>query len=159
MEGAKSPIGACYFYTPERGTMYFRRLFSCEDAAQQVLVSVRVCVHVWSTWKYTFIHLSTTSRMFHNVSECMQNVPECSRMHAESSRMFQNACRMHAECSRMFQNACRDLSWKRQVDKTETSKALRLHEVDKAESLVVKSLDKAETSFMELFMYKSRATI
>ena len=44
-------------------------IFSCEDAAQQVLMSVCPCVCVWSTWKYAFLHPSTTSRMFQNVSE------------------------------------------------------------------------------------------
>ena len=46
------------------------RIFSCEDAAQQVLMSVclsvclsvRVCV--WSTWKSTFLHPSTAYSMF-----------------------------------------------------------------------------------------------
>ena len=50
------------------------KIFSCEDAAQQVLMSVCVCVCV-----------SVDSSHFTNSShpECMQNVPDYSRMHTE----------------------------------------------------------------------------
>ena len=63
--------------------------FSCEDAAQQVLMSVclSVCQFVvnWSEC------MQNVQEFIQNVQEYMQNVPECSRMHAECSRMFQNA--------------------------------------------------------------------
>ena len=93
-------------------------IFSCEDAAQQVLMYVRVCEFQSEIWTVPecfrmFWTVPEFSRMcqtipecagpFQNVPECarqFQHVPECFRMHAECSRM-------HAECSRMFQNACR----------------------------------------------------
>ena len=90
-------------------------VFSCEDAAQQVLMSVRLSVRPWSICNSYSIHSPECSRMFQNVPECMQYVPECSRMHAICSRMFQHvpecmqnlkSYRMHTECSRMIQNAC-----------------------------------------------------
>ena len=90
-------------------------IFSCEDAALQVLMSECVCV---------CLSVVNWSRMSQNAFKMFQNVPECYRMHVECSRMFQNACRMfqmvqecmqnvpecyriNAECSRMFQNWCR----------------------------------------------------
>ena len=98
----------------------FLYLFSCEDAAQQVLMSfVCLCVRVpsWNTFTVCKSILFQTipecsrmfqnacrmfqCRMFWNVPECMQNVLECFRMHAECSRMNQKAYRMNEECSRM----------------------------------------------------------
>ena len=83
------------------------KIFSCEDAAQQVLMSV--CLSVCPC----VVNLKTYhSTSFYNI----QNVPEYSRRHAECIRMFQKACRMFQnvpecmqnvpECSRIFQNAC-----------------------------------------------------
>ena len=70
-------------------------LFSCEDAAQQVLmyVCLSVCVSVVNLKIYH-------STSFYNI----QNVPECSRMHAECSRMFQNACRKFQNVPECMQN-------------------------------------------------------
>ena len=59
-------------------------IFSCEDAAKQVLMS-SVCVCVCPSPKLKFFQ------------ECIQN---SFKMHSECSRMFQNV----PECSRMFQN-------------------------------------------------------
>merc|ERR1711860_347268 len=72
-------------------------IFSCEDAALQVLMLVCVCPCVrgqpenlpsYIFLKHTecsrmFQNVPECSRMFQNVPECMQNVPEYSRMHAE----------------------------------------------------------------------------
>ena len=72
-------------------------LFSCEDAAQQVLMSsVRVSV-CQQSWNSTILQHLMYFTMF-------QNVPECSRMFQNECRMFKNAFKMHSECSRMFQN-------------------------------------------------------
>ena len=97
--------------------VYLRRvLFSCKDAALQVLMSVCVCVSQGEILPSYSIQGNSRiikdaqgcSRMFQNVPECMQihvqNVPECSRMHAvcrSMSRMFKNVL----ECFRMFKNA------------------------------------------------------
>ena len=62
------------------------QIFSCEDAAQQVLMYVCLSVCPWTSWN--------------SASECSRMNEECSRMHTKCSRMFQNACRI-------FQNACR----------------------------------------------------
>ena len=75
-------------------------LFSCQDAAQQVLMYVCLSVspspklkfYLWNTFK-TFRMFQNACRTFRNVPECMQSVPECTKMHAEYSWMFQNACR------------------------------------------------------------------
>ncbi len=91
-------------------------IFSCKDAAQQVLMPVRLSVC-----------LSVCGQPENLPFYILLQHPECSRMHAECSRMFQNTCRMfqnvpkcmksvqermqnvlecsrmHAECSRMFQ--------------------------------------------------------
>ena len=90
--------------TPCRPTvLQKRKVFSCEDAAQQVLMyvcpSVRVCVcgQVEILPSYS---IQCNSRMF-------QNVPECSRMHAEISRMLQNACRMLQNVAEYIQNSFR----------------------------------------------------
>ena len=102
-----------YFIYSKYKLKHFLNIFSCEDAAQQVLMSVCPSVRVSSSWNSAFYNIQ-------NVQECMQNVPECPRMYAECSRMFQNvpecmkniqnvlACsRQYAECVRMFQNVCR----------------------------------------------------
>ena len=78
-------------------------IFSFKEAAQQVLMYVCLSMCLWSTWKSTFLHHSTTSGIFQNVPEwsrMFQNVPEFS-MHA--CRMFQNAWRMHAECMQIHE--------------------------------------------------------
>ena len=61
------------------------RIFSCEDAAQQVLMYV--CPSVCPCVINLKIYLPTSIYY-------IQNVPECSRMHSEFSRMFRNAYRM-----------------------------------------------------------------
>ena len=75
-----------------------KTVFSCEDAAQQVLMS-SVCPSVCLSVSKLKFYLVTALRMF-------QSVPECSRMHAECYRMLQNV----TECYRMFQNACSYIS-------------------------------------------------
>ena len=87
-------------------------IFSCKDAAQQVLMS-SVCLSVCPSAKLklyiltafnVFHDVPECSRMFQNVPECMQNVPECSRIHAdvpEFSRMHAEYSRTHAESSRL----------------------------------------------------------
>ena len=64
--------------------MPFGIVFSCKDAAQEVLMSVRPCeFHVEILSQCANLY---SSRMFQNVPECsrmFQNVPECSRIHAE----------------------------------------------------------------------------
>ena len=84
-------------------------LFSCEDAALQVLMSVCPCVcrQPENLPFYILIQHTECSRMFQNVPECMQKVSKCSRMHSEWFRMFQNACRMFQNACRMFENECR----------------------------------------------------
>ena len=72
----------------------FAVIFSCEDAAQQVLMYV--CLSVRVSVINLKINLSTS---FYNI----QNVPECSRMFQNACRMFQNACRMFQNECRMFQ--------------------------------------------------------
>ena len=80
-------------------------IFSCEDAAQQDLMSVCLCVSVCVVNLKKCLSTSFYNiQMFQNVSESMQNIPESFRMHAESYRMFMNACRKFQsvqECSRM----------------------------------------------------------
>ena len=76
--------------------IYF--VFSCKDAAQQVLMSVcpSVCVSVclWSIGPdFSRMH-AECSRMLQYVTECMQNVQNACRM----SRMHAECSRMHAEC-------------------------------------------------------------
>ena len=88
-----------------------RKIFSCEEAAQQVLVSVCLSVHLSVHHQpenipvYILLQHPECSRMhaessgmfqnacsmFQNIPECIQNVPECSRMHAWPSRILQNA--------------------------------------------------------------------
>ena len=81
------------------------KLFSCKDAAQQVLMSVcpSVRLSVCLSPKLKF-YLLTEFKMFQNVSECIKNVLECSRMHTEGSRMFQNTCRMFQNVTKCIQN-------------------------------------------------------
>ena len=115
-----------FLYLSEQLTRISQCLFSCKDTAQQFLMSACPSVCLWSTWKSTFLHPSTKSRMLQNAYRSMslhagpwacmqlhnlaysfkmsQNVQECSRMHAECSRMHSECCRMHAESSRMSQN-------------------------------------------------------
>ena len=88
-------------------------VFSCEDAAQQVLMSSvcpSVCGQPENIPFYILLEDPECSRMFQNVSECMQNVPECSRMFQNVPECMQKVpecSRMHAECSKMLQNAYR----------------------------------------------------
>ena len=70
---------------PQSPVLNFK-LFSCEDAAQQVLMYVCLSVRlsVWvPSWNSFTVCNQYSSRMF-------PNVPECSRMHAECSRIYQN---------------------------------------------------------------------
>ena len=87
-------------------------VFSCEDAAQQVLMSsVRLSVCPSAKLKF---YLLTALRMFQNVPECMQKVPECMQKVPECMqsvpecyRGFQNKCRKFQNACGMFQNAYR----------------------------------------------------
>ena len=85
-----------YFIYSKYKLKHFLNIFSCEDAAQQVLMSVCPSVRVSSSWNSAFYNIQ-------NVQECMQNVPECPRMYAECSRMYEK----YPECSSMFQTVCR----------------------------------------------------
>ena len=58
----------------------FDFLFSCEETAQQVLMSLCQSVSVWTSWKECSRIFYNACRMFQNITECMQNVPECSIM-------------------------------------------------------------------------------
>ena len=89
-------------------TPHLCAIFSCEDAAQQVLMSVCLSVSVCVD-KLKF-YLLTPFNVIAECSRMFQNVPECSRMHAEYSRMFQNACRMSQNAGKMFQNVP-ECSW------------------------------------------------
>ena len=115
---------------------YMRNVFSCEDAALQVLMSVCVCVCGQFTFGpfqnipfWTVPEFLECSRMCQTIRECsgpFQNVPECVRMFqnvSDNSRMFwtipecSRMCQTIPECSgpfknvldhsRMFQNAYR----------------------------------------------------
>ena len=104
-----------YFIYSKYKLKHFLNIFSCEDAAQQVLMSVCPSVRVSSSWNSAFYNIQ-------NVQECMQNVPECPRMYAECSRMFQNVpecmnvpdsmqsvsecSKMYAECMQIHEFAC-----------------------------------------------------
>ena len=84
--------------------------FSCEDAAQQVLMS-SVCPSVCLSSMLKFfqcVQIYTVlecSRSYQNVPEySFPNVPECSRMHAECSRMHSKYIQNVPECFKMFQN-------------------------------------------------------
>ena len=84
-----------------------RTIFSCEDAAQQVLIYVCVCVSVdkvENVPQNVQECIQNVPECIPNVPECMpyipeckQNIPECIQNVPESSRMLQNA-------NRMFQN-------------------------------------------------------
>ena len=78
-------------------------VFSCEDAAQQVLMS-SVCLSVCVSPELKYFHIMQ-SLQFQNVPDCSRMHAECSRMHTGCSRMFQNACRMFQNACRMFKNA------------------------------------------------------
>merc|ERR1711911_297238 len=80
-------------------------IFSCEDAAQQVLMSsvrLSVCVCVCGQPEnlpyYILLQHPGCSRMFQNVPECskmFQDVPGCSGMFKDvqgCSRMFKDVC-------------------------------------------------------------------
>ena len=67
-----------------------KQLFSCKDAAQQVLMSV--CLSEFNVEILSQCANLYSSRMF-------QAIPECFRMHAEYFRMHAECSRMHAECS------------------------------------------------------------
>ena len=90
-------------------------VFSCEDTAQQVLMSVCPCEFQVEILSQCAIY---SSRMFQNVPECMQNVPEFPECMQNVPESMQKACkkfqnvpecmqnvpecyRIHAECSRM----------------------------------------------------------
>ena len=94
-------------------TRFEKRLFCCEDAAQQVLMSA--CV---SASFYNIQNVPECSRMFlsacrmlQNVPECLQNVPECLQNVPECMQNVPECSRMHAECSRMFQKSLHGVSW------------------------------------------------
>jgi len=116
-----------YFIYSKYKLKHFLNIFSCEDAAQQVLMSVCPCViklkfsllqHPECSRMYAKCSRMSQNvcRMFQNVPECMkniQNVLACSRQYAECVRMFQNVCRMHADpwvCLQLHMLACRSMS-------------------------------------------------
>ena len=89
-------------------------VFSCEDAAQQVLmyVCVSVCGQPENLPFYILLQHPERSRMnaecmqnvpecMHNVTDCMHNVPECIQNVPECMHNVPECFRMHAECSRM----------------------------------------------------------
>ena len=93
--------------------------FGCEDAAQQVLMSV--CLSARGQPEnlpfYIILQHPECSRMYaecmqnvQNIPERMQNVPEHMQTVPECMHNVPECSRIYAECSRMFQNACRSMS-------------------------------------------------
>ena len=90
-------------------------IFSCEDAAQQVLMSsvclsVRVPIAGWTdaecSGPFRFQNVlersrmhAESSRMFQNISECMQNVPECMQNAPECMQKVPECSRIQISCS------------------------------------------------------------
>ena len=77
-------------------TLSCRSIFSCEDTALQVLMSVCVSVVNW------YFQLYTTSRMFQNAPECMPNVPVCSRITVELDLRYYIVKRRSVQGSRYW---------------------------------------------------------
>ena len=102
-------------------------IFSCEDAAQQVLMSVclSVCPQPEKIPSYILLQHKECSRMFQKVSECMQKVPECIQKVSECiqkvSECMQNVpecmqnvpeCMQNVpKCTQIYELACSSLSF------------------------------------------------
>ena len=99
-------------------------VFSCKDAAQQVLMSVCPSVCLSSNLKFFHIMQSlqfqnvldcskmfqNAYRMFQNVPECMQNVPECMQNVQECMQNVQECMQNVPKCMQIHELASRLMS-------------------------------------------------